>query len=259
MRMWRGVVVILLLLAATAASAERLIGLDPAGAPVPGVATRWQFQDDTGLLLTIKPGWGESARQAVCSALEDEKVSVFLLDSDTLLIEGAEPALLLAKLAGLELAAPEPAPAPAGDDALTRMLVADAGLTAPDGSSSLRVSGDVTEQEALVRQFVARVLAVDQSRGFPYARVKVRIETAPVSPLKGISMNPGDILTLVPFFSEGSSPATPDLSPGLDLRDAATRVNLGVWFLIPGDRVSVLPGSRGSAQTVNAHRIQREP
>jgi hypothetical protein len=246
-----------LILVAGVSLAETLVQVGAEGSLQPGVASEWSATGASEVTFRVRAGWAEGVKKALDDKLGEKGAVIVLADEQTVVVSGLAPEQVYKLVAEIDI--PVPA-ATTSADPLAGMLAGNSAplFAAPDGSSSVRVAGDMDEQEFIARQFVAKVVRVDHSQGFPYSRLTVSIETPPIKALKGVVLKQGELVVIVPFFAHTSAPGASPGAQFIDTNDANTRINIGAWFLKAGDLVMVVPSGRGEKGAVNVSSVQRK-
>ncbi|RJO66653.1 MAG: hypothetical protein C4523_11825 [Myxococcales bacterium] len=250
---WMAVVVGVGVLAASA-WAEPLVRLDSVGQPQPALASSWTLQGETRAVFAVDAKITLRAAQVLAAALPEAKVAK--QGEGQIVIDGLAPAALFPRLAridiSVEAAATPPKAEEAGNDVFAGLdaKAGDTSLAVPDGASSVRVTAALSEAEALARQFKARVVEVDREQGFPFAIVKLEMIAPPPLVDAGLDLAAGRRIRARPFFALGAG--REGTAPPLDLTSTETRVNIGVWYLQPGD---VVVGQTAGAHNAELHLL----
>lgn len=198
---------------AAVATAEPV--LSPGGKP--GVAESWTANGEVVTLVIGADHDAEAVAKAILEQLEGVSAKT---EKNRIVLTGMKKDALVAALTKVDIA---------GADDVDEMLAA---MQKPggdeDSGSSIRATKAVDFSDvvgAKHQQVTAKVLEVERAR-YPYVTIKVRIVKVP---RKFRDFKAGHVLSVVPKIR------TKDGS--VDQEDRATMLNIGAWYVQPGDRV----------------------
>jgi hypothetical protein len=194
------------------ASADPLIR--PGGKP--GVAQAWT-RVPGGLALTIAEGYGaDQARAAIEAAVPGAKLTIA---DGKLIVGGLDEKKLLALLEKVDVSTDEV-------DAMVQAL--QGGDDASGSSIRATNTGSFAEVvDASTPPLAAEVVRVKHGK-YPFVAVTVRLDARPKDP--ALAKLPKE-LTVVPRVELKGGVIAPS--------DARSRVNIGAWYVKPGDKVLV--------------------
>jgi hypothetical protein len=196
------------------ASADPLVR--PGGKP--GVAQAWA-RVPGGLALTLADGYGaDQVRAAIEATIPGAKITVA---DGKLVVGGVDEKKLLAQLEKVDVSTDEV-------DAMVQSLQ---GVGGDDASgSSIRATSTAnfaSVVDASTPPLAAQVVRVKHGK-YPFVAVTVRLDARPRDP--ALAKLPTEI-TVVPRVELKAGVIAPS--------DARSRVNIGAWYVKPGDKVSV--------------------
>lgn len=206
-----------LVLAATlalggAASADPLVR--PGGKP--GVAQAWT-RVPGGLALTLADGYGaDQVRAAIEASVPGAKLTIA---DGKLVVGGVDEKKLLAQLEKVDVST----------DEVDAMVQALQGGDDASGSSirATNTGAFAAVVDASTAPLAAEVVRVKHGK-YPFVAVTVRLDARPRDP--ALAKLPKE-LTVVPRVELKGGVIAPS--------DARSRVNIGAWYVKPGDKVSV--------------------
>lgn len=247
----------LLCIGAMQLNAEPLITLSPVDEPMAALASAWEEGEDA-VVFTVA---AENTAKIIASlkdALPD--VTIEKQSEGKIKVSGLKPQLLYKRLATVDISLVEKA---AGNDGEVDLF---AGLAAnteqadnSDGVSSIRVKKGAADANAIESQFSAKVLRVLKKRGFPFAMVEMKILTTPLKPHPDVSLKKGKKIVAQPFFALKPGVKEATSAKDVDMNNMDTRLNLGAWFLKPGDEVVGQVGGKTNGGVVNVLYLKRKP
>lgn len=194
-----------------AASADPLVR--PGGKP--GVAQAWT-RVPGGLALTIADGYGaDQVRAAIEAAVPGAKLTIA---DGKLVVGGLDEKKLLAQLEKVDVSTDEV-------DAMVQAL--QGGDDASGSSIRATNNAFAAVVDVSTPPLAAEVVRVKHGK-YPFVAVTVRLDARPRDP--ALAKLPKE-LTVVPRVELKGGVIAPS--------DARSRVNIGAWYVKPGDKVSV--------------------
>lgn len=240
-----------------AALADTLVGLDQDGKPIPGLSKKWSREGQDIWVFELDAQLADRVYRTLSAKLG----AVVERRGSKIVVIGLNEEQLFSRLAAIEIEESDTPCEPTDpfNDMGGEVL---AGLQTPDGSSSIRVAARIDDAERMARQFTARIVSIER-KTWPYAKAKIQIISEPTRQHPDAALKKDQIVLATPFFTlkapstplAPASPAaaapaatlaevptTPAAAPCSlpDFADPSSRLNLGLWYMKKGDKVSGL-------------------